>query len=68
VNRPVAARAPDPRSPRFASRGRRLEGQDGDMSADPRPIARVGGALAAAGIVWLAVRLADRTRRRSTGA
>lgn len=38
------------------------------MSADARPIVRVGGALVAAGIVWLAVRVADRTRRRSADA
>lgn len=68
MNRYEAARAPDPRAPRFASRARRLAGQDGDMSADVRLVGRIGGALVAAGIVWLAVRLADGARRRSADA
>ena len=38
------------------------------MSAAVRPIARIGGALVAAGVVWLAVRLADGARRRSADA
>ena len=38
------------------------------MSADVRLVGRIGGALVAAGIVWLAVRLTDGARRRSADA
>jgi hypothetical protein len=38
------------------------------MSAEVRLVGRIGGALVAAGIVWLAVRLADGARRRSADA
>lgn len=68
MNPAGAAREPALRSRRFGSRTGWLARQDGGMPTPARPIARVGGAVVAAGIVWLAVRFAGRARGRSADA